>query len=80
MEARTVVELKIRKFGNSLGVVLPKEVIHRLQAGDGERLFLIESGDGDYRLTPYDPAFEKKMAKAEEIMARYRNTLHALSK
>ncbi len=75
-----MVELKIRKFGNSLGVVLPKEVIQRLQAGDGERLFLIEAGDGEYRLTPYDPAFEKKMEKAEGIMARYRNTLHALSK
>src|SRR6267378_1814937 len=75
-----MVELKIRKFGNSLGVVLPKEVIDRLQTSDGERLFLIESGDGDYRLTPYDPAFEKKMAKAEEIMGRYRNTLHALAK
>ena len=75
-----MVELKIRKFGNSLGVVLPKEVILRLQAGDGERLFLIEAADGEYRLTPYDPAFEKKMAKAEQIMARYRNALHALSK
>jgi putative addiction module antidote len=75
-----MVELKIRKFGNSLGVVLPKEVINRLQTADGERVFLIEAGDGDYRLTPYDPAFEKKMAKAEEIMGRYRNTLHALAK
>ena len=75
-----MVELKVRKFGNSLGVVLPKEVIQRLQASDGERLFLIEAAEGEYRLTPYDPTFEKKMEKAEEIMARYRNTLHALSK
>ncbi len=75
-----MVQLKIRKFGNSLGVVLPKEVIERLQAGDGEPLFLIESGAGEYRLTPYDPAFEKKMEKAEGIMKRYRNTLHVLSK
>jgi len=30
--------------------------------------------------TSPDPAFEKKMAKAEEIADRYRNTLHALSK
>jgi hypothetical protein len=55
-------------------------VIQRLQTGDGERVFLIESGGGDYRLTPYDPAFEEKMTKAEEIMCRYRNTLHALAK
>jgi antitoxin component of MazEF toxin-antitoxin module len=58
-----VVELKVRKFGNSLGVVLPKKVIHRLNTSDGEALFLIEAADGTYRLTPYDPAFEKKMTK-----------------
>ena len=75
-----MVELKVRKFGNSLGVVLPKEVISRLETRDGEKLFLIEAADGDYRLTPYDPVFEKKMEKAEEIMSRYRNTLRALSK
>ena len=75
-----MVELKVRKFGNSLGVVLPKEVIHRLRTGDGERLFLIEGEEGGYRLTPYDPVFEKKIKKADEIMARYRNTLHVLSK
>ncbi len=75
-----MVQLKIRKFGNSLGVVLPKEVIQRLNAGDGEPLFLIESVDGTYQLTPYDPAFEKKMAKAEDIIGRYRNALHTLAK
>jgi putative addiction module antidote len=75
-----MVPLKIRKFGNSLGVVLPKEVIQRLRTRDGERVFLVESGDGDYRLTPYDPTFEKKLEKAEEIMGRYRNTLRALAK
>jgi antitoxin component of MazEF toxin-antitoxin module len=72
-----VIELKVRKFGNSLGVVLPKEVMGRLHTG-GQRLFLIEAANGDYRLTPYDPRFEKKVAKAERIMARYRYTLHTL--
>jgi putative addiction module antidote len=75
-----MVQLKVRKFGNSLGVVLPKEVINRLHTGDGEALFLIEAADGSYRLTPYDPGFEKKMAKADDIISRYRNTLHVLSK
>jgi putative addiction module antidote len=73
-------ELKVRKIGNSLGVVLPKEAISRLQTQEGDRLFLVDGPDGAYRLTPYDPAFEKKMKKAEDIMRRYRNTLHALSK
>ena len=75
-----MLELKVRKIGNSFGVVLPKEAISHLRAGDGDRLFLIEGPGGAYQLTPYDPAFEKKMAKAEEIIGRYRNTLHALSK
>jgi len=74
-----VVELKVRKIGNSLGVVLPKDVINRLHTGEGELLFLIEAPDGGYRLTPYDPGFEHKMAKADEIITRYRNTLHVLA-
>jgi putative addiction module antidote len=74
-----MVELKIRKFGNSLGVVLPKEVIQRLNVKDGEPVFLVEAPDGSYQLTPYDPTFEQKMAQAEEIIARYRNTLHVLA-
>jgi putative addiction module antidote len=75
-----MVELKVRKFGNSLGVVLPKEVINRLHTGDGEPLFLIEGADGSYRLTPYDPDFQAKMAKADDIISRYGNALHVLAK
>ncbi len=73
-------KLKVRKFGNSLGVVLPKEVINRLHTGEGEALFLIEAPDGGYHLTPYGPGFEKKMSKAGDIISRYRNTLHVLAK
>lgn len=75
-----MLELKLRKIGNSLGVVLPKEAVNRLRAEDGDRLYLIEGPEGSYQLTPYDPAFQKKMEKAEDIIGRYRNTLHALSK
>jgi putative addiction module antidote len=75
-----MVELKIRKFGNSLGVVLPKEVISRLQTTKGAPVFLVELEDGDYRVTSSIPAFEKKMAKAVEVMNRYRNTLHTLAR
>jgi putative addiction module antidote len=73
-------ELKIRKFGNSLGVVLPKEVINRLNSAEGDALYLVEDADGTYRLTPYNPDFAEKMRRADDIVARYKNTLHALSK
>jgi len=75
-----MMELKVRKIGNSLGVVLPKEAVTRLKADEGDRLFLIEGPEGGYQLTAYDPAFEKKMDKAEGIFRRYRNTLRALAK
>lgn len=75
-----MLELKVRKIGNSLGVVLPKEAVSRLHADEGDRLFLIEGPNGTYQVTPYDPVFEKKMEKAGDIMARYRNTLHSLAK
>lgn len=75
-----MVALRIRKVGNSLGVVLPKEVIGRLRTGEGQDVFLLEGPNNTYSITPFDPAFEKKMEKAEEIMARYRNTLHVLAK
>ncbi len=75
-----MVEIKVRKFGNSLGVILPKEVLSRLKSDEGAKLYLVEDAAGDYRLTAYDPGFTKKIAVAEDIMARYRNTLRELAK
>jgi putative addiction module antidote len=74
-----MLHLKIRKIGNSLGLVLPREALTRLHVQDGDTVFLVETPDGGYNLTPYDPDFDKKMAKADEIMRRYRNTLRALA-
>ena len=75
-----MVTVKVRKFGNSLGVILPKEVIQRLRTKDGARLFLIESLGGEYRLTPADAEFELQMEAAKDGMARYRNVLRTLAK
>ena len=51
-----------------------------MHAGGGEPLFLIEAPEGGYRLKPYGPEFRKKMAKADDIVSRYRNTLHVPAK
>jgi putative addiction module antidote len=72
-------ELKVRKIGNSLGVILPTEAVSRLHTNDGDRLFLVETPEG-YQLTPYDPLFARKMEVAEDLMGRYRNTLRELAK
>jgi putative addiction module antidote len=75
-----MVALKILKVGNSLGVVLPEDVLERLRAAEGKELYLAEGPNNSYRLTSPDPAFQSKIEKAEDILGRYRNTLHELSK
>lgn len=75
-----MVKLKVREFGNSLGVVLPKGVIARLNTQDGAPLYLTEAPDGGCRLVPHDPEFETKMAKAEDILRRYRDAPHVLAR
>ncbi|RAI29252.1 AbrB/MazE/SpoVT family DNA-binding domain-containing protein [Rhodoplanes serenus] len=72
--------LELMSIGTSTGVVLPKEVLSRLNVSKGDSLYLVEAPDGTYRLTPYDPDLADKMAKAEDILRRYRNTLHTLAK
>ena len=74
-----MIKLKVRKVGNSLGLVLPREAVARLDVEESSRLYLSEAPDGGYRLTPYDPEFEQQMKIAEEGMRRYRNTLRALA-
>jgi putative addiction module antidote len=71
--------LKLTAIGNSVGVVLPKEVLNALKLAKGDTVYLTESPDG-YRLTPYDPQFAQQMTLARQIMKRRRNVLHELAK
>ncbi len=73
-------KLKLTKVGTSTGVVIPKEMLARLNVEKGDVLYAVETTDGGYQLTPYDPGFADKMDLVEDIMKRYRNTLHTLAK
>ena len=75
-----MLDLKIRKVGNSLGVVLPREAVRRMNVEEGDTVYLTETPEGGYRMTAFEPDFEEKMEKAKAIMNRYRNTLHTLAK
>ena len=72
-------KLKITTVGSSAGIILNKEVMARLRVRKGDSLFLTEA-PGGYRLTPYDPEFERQMTLAEEIMHDDRDVLRALAK
>ena len=72
-------KLKLTAVGTSTGVVIPKDMLARLNVTKGDVLYAVEEAGGTYRLTPFDPDFSQKMDKAVEIMQRYRNTLHVLA-
>ena len=70
--------LKLRKIEDSLGLVFPKEILGQIGVNEGDSLFLVETPEGSFQLTPYDPEFEKQMEIAEKGMSKYRNTLKVL--
>jgi putative addiction module antidote len=74
------IETKIRKIGNSLGIVLSKEALQTLKAGEGDTLFLTEAPEGSLQVTPDRPGFAEVMKIAEAGMNRYRNALRELAK
>ena len=73
-------ELKVRKIGNSLGILLPKEAATELQAVEGTSLFLTKAPEGRYYLSHFDPEFARQMEIAREGIRRYRHTLKELAK
>jgi len=75
-----VLELKLRKVGNSVGVVLPKEALARLKSKEGGTLVLTDAPDGSFRLSASQTDFQEQMKAAEGIISRYRNTLRELAK
>ena len=71
---------KVRRIGNSLGIVLPKEALQALKVQEGDTLFLTESPECSLRITPETPEFGDKMKIADSLMNRYRNAFRELAK
>ena len=75
-----VLELKLRKVGNSVGVILPKEALAHMNADNGDAVYLTEATDGGFRLTASNPEFARKLKAAENLGRRYRHALKELAK
>lgn len=71
--------LKLRSIGNSVGVVLPKELLARLNLQEGDTLHVVEGPDG-FRLKRSDPEFERQMEAARRVMRKRRAVLRELAK
>jgi putative addiction module antidote len=71
--------LKLTQIGNSVGVILPKEVLARLKLEKGDTVFVTEVPNG-VTLTPYDPTLEEQLKAGREFMREFRDTFHQLAK
>ncbi len=72
-----MIEIKVRRVGSSLGVLLPVEATTLLGVKENDKLFLTETPDG-YRITRYDPEFKEQVEAAEEFMDDYGDALKEL--
>ena len=71
-------KLKLTAIGNSVGVVLPKELLARLRVEKGDELYVAETPDG-IKLMPHDPVFAQQMEVAERVMRKNRELLRKLA-
>ena len=71
--------LKLTQIGNSVGVILPKELLVRLKLEKGDSVFVTDAVNG-VLLTPYNPTFDVQMTEARRIMKKRRDVLKELAK
>lgn len=71
--------LKVTQIGNSIGVILPKELVAKLGVAKGDTVYAVEQPDG-VRLTTADADFEAQMEVARRVMKKWRNVLRELAK
>lgn len=76
MKAKT----KVRKIGNSYGIILPRETLEAMQVKEGDAVYITREPDGNVTLQANEMSFEEKMSIAREGMKRYENTLRELAK
>jgi putative addiction module antidote len=71
--------IKLTTVGNSVGLVLPRDLLAKLRVGKGDTLYVTET-PGGIELTPFQPKFAEQMDAAEEIMRDNRDVLRKLAK
>ena len=70
--------LKITTIGNSVGVILPKEILALLNVDKGDSLYVTRTPDG-IALRAYDEKFARDMEMARQIMREDRDVLRKLA-
>jgi putative addiction module antidote len=71
--------LKLTQIGNSVGVILPRELLAKLGIAKGDTIYAVDQPDG-VRLTVADPDFAAQMDVARRVMKERRAVLRELAK
>lgn len=74
--------VKIRKIGNSEGIIIPKELLDRHSLHAGDEVAILEDGE-DLRIcrtVDERQEFERKMKIARERMKKYEVALRELAR
>ena len=71
-------KLKVRKIGNSSGVIMNKEMLEKLRLEDGDSILAFETPNG-FELTTFDPVVANQMEVAERVMREDRDVLRRLA-
>ena len=71
--------LQIKKIGNSVGLILPKELLARLRLKEGDKLHVVEQTERGIKLSPYDPKHAEAMTIARRSFHKYADTYKALA-
>lgn len=71
--------LKITTIGNSAGIILPKELLARLNLDKGDSVSVIDTPDG-FNVRVADAEFDRQMTVMREVMHDYRHALRELAK
>jgi putative addiction module antidote len=75
----TVIETKLITVGDSISLLLPKEVLAELNLKQDDKVLLVKNGKG-YRIAPYDENVQEALDVAKDIIKRYPNTFRELAK
>ncbi len=70
--------LKVTTVGDSVGIILPTEILERLRVQKGDSLYAVETKQG-IELTPYNPELTAQLDMAEQVMREDRDVLRKLA-
>ena len=74
-----MVTTNVTAIGDALGIVLPNEVLQKLQASSGDQLCLIDTPNG-VEIVSLTPAQAEQLRIGREVIAENREALRELAK